>query len=88
MTTATTMWATGYDPDTLQPVFVAHTPSEKQAQRMFFFWYKPEERHRIEEELRRIGRMDLLIKLFGVKPNGTSAVKNKKSFTHPNNKHK
>ena len=88
MTTATTMWATGYDPDTLQPVFVARTPSEKQAQRMFFFWYKPEERHRIEEELRRIGRMDLLIKLFGVKPNGTSAVKNKKSFTHPNNKHK
>jgi uncharacterized radical SAM protein YgiQ len=88
MTTATTMWATGYDPDTLQPVFVARTPSEKQAQRMFFFWYKPEERHRIEEELRRIGRMDLLTKLFGVKPNGTSAVKNKKSFTHPNNKHK
>ena len=64
MTTATTMWATGYDPDTLEPVFSARTPAEKQAQRMFFFWYKPEERHRIEEHLRRIGRPDLLHQLF------------------------
>ena len=64
MTTATTMWATGYDPDTLQPVFSARTPAEKQAQRMFFFWYKPEERHRIESELRRLGRPDLLARLF------------------------
>ena len=64
MTTATTMYATGYDPDTLQPVFVARTPRDKQAQRMFFFWYKPEERRRIHEELRRINRPDLLKKLF------------------------
>ena len=78
MTTATTMWATGYDPDTLQPVFVARTPKEKQAQRLFFFWYKPEERRRIEAELRRIGRTDLLIRLFGIKPNSPSSVKSKK----------
>ncbi|MBR4533194.1 MAG: YgiQ family radical SAM protein [Bacteroidaceae bacterium] len=64
MTTATTMWATGYDPDTLQPVFCARTPAEKQTQRMFFFWYRPEERRRIEQELRRIGRPDLLKQLF------------------------
>ena len=64
MTTATTMWATGYDPDTMQPVFSARTPAEKQAQRMFFFWYRPEERRRIEQELRRIGRPDLLARLF------------------------
>lgn len=64
MTTATTMWATGYDPDTMQPVFSARTPVEKQAQRMFFFWYKPEERRRIEQELHRIGRPDLLVRLF------------------------
>lgn len=64
MTTATTMWATGYDPDTLQPVFVARTPEEKQAQRLFFFWYKPEERRRIEAELRRMGRPDLQRQLF------------------------
>ena len=88
MTTATTMWATGYDPDTLEPVFVARTPSEKQAQRMFFFWYKPEERHRIEEELKRLGRMDLLIQLFGgIKPKTPTSVKNKNiNRKHKNNK--
>ena len=64
MTTATTMWATGYDPDTMHPVFSARTPAEKQAQRLFFFWYRPEERRRIEQELRRIGRPDLLARLF------------------------
>ena len=82
MTTATTMWATGYDPDTLEPVFVARTPEEKQAQRMFFFWYQPDQRRRIEAELRRIGRTDLLIRLFGIKPNSPSPVKSK------NNNHK
>ena len=65
MTTATTMWATGYDPDTMQPVYVARTPEQKQAQRMFFFWYKPEERRRIEAELRRMGRPDLIRQLYG-----------------------
>lgn len=64
MTTATTMYATGYDPDTLQPVFVARTPQEKQAQRQFFFWYKPSERKHIEAELRKMNRLDLLKKLF------------------------
>lgn len=76
MTTATTMWATGYDPDTLQPVYVARTPVEKQAQRMFFFWYKPEERRRIEGELRRMGRPDLLAHLFDIKPTAMSPVRN------------
>lgn len=66
LTTATTMWATGYDPNTLRPVYVARTPAEKQAQRMFFFWYKPEERRRIENELRRMGRPDLIGRLFGL----------------------
>lgn len=34
------------------------------AQRQFFFWYKPEERASIERELRRIGRPDLISKLY------------------------
>lgn len=82
MTTATTMWATGYDPDTMKPVFVARTPQEKQAQRMFFFWYKPEERQRIESELRRMNRTDLLRRLFGnpdIKPNRTATVKEQRT---------
>ena len=64
MTVATEMWYTGYDPYTLQPVFSAKTPREKLAQRQFFFWYKPEERRNIEQSLRRIGRADLIPKLY------------------------
>jgi uncharacterized radical SAM protein YgiQ len=64
MTIATEMWYSGYDPYTLEPVFSAKTPREKLAQRMFFFWYKREERRHIEQELKRIGRPDLIAKLY------------------------
>jgi radical SAM superfamily enzyme YgiQ (UPF0313 family) len=64
LTMATTCWATGYNPYTLQPVFSAKTPSEKQQQRMFFFWYKPEEKRHIEQYLHNIGRTDLLKRLY------------------------
>ncbi len=63
MTIATEMWYTGYDPYTLEPVYSAKTPREKQAQRQFFFWYKPEERRCIEQSLRRIGRPDIIKQL-------------------------
>ena len=65
MTVATEAWYTGYHPYTLEPVFSAKTPREKLAQRQFFFWYKPEERKNIINELRRIGRIDLIDKLYG-----------------------
>lgn len=65
MTVATEAWYTGYHPYTLQPVFSAKSQKEKLAQRMFFFWYKPEERRTIMDELRRIGRADLIDKLYG-----------------------
>lgn len=64
LTMATTCWATGYNPYTLQPVFSAKTPNEKQQQRMFFFWYKPEEKRHIEQYLHNIGRTDLLKRLY------------------------
>ena len=56
MTVSTEAWYTGVHPYTLEPVFSAKTPREKLAQRMFFFWYKPEERKAIINELRKIGR--------------------------------
>ena len=65
MTVATEMWYTGYDPYTLEPVFSAKSAKEKQAQRQYFFWYKPEERRSITQSLRRIGRSDLIKELFG-----------------------
>ena len=64
MTNATETWYSGYDPYTLEPVFSAKTPREKLAQRQYFFWYKPEERRAIEQSLRRIGRPDLIQKLY------------------------
>ena len=65
MTISTEMWYTGYDPYTLLPVRSAKSPEEKLAQRMFFFWYKPEERRAIERELRRIGLEHLIPQLLG-----------------------
>lgn len=68
MTVSTEAWYSGYDPYTLEQVFSAKTPREKLAQRQFFFWYKPEERRNIEKELKRIGRIDLIGKLYDNKP--------------------
>ena len=65
MTVATEAWYTGYHPYTLEPIFSAKTQREKLAQRQFFFWYKPEERKRIIQELRKMGRNDLIDKLYG-----------------------
>ena len=60
MTISSEMWYTGLDPYTLKPVFSAKSPTEKQKQRMFFFWYKREERQNILRELKKIGREDLI----------------------------
>lgn len=67
MTVSTEAWYTGYHPYTLEPVFSAKTPREKLAQRQFFFWYKPEERRNIINKLKKIGRQDLIDKLYGGK---------------------
>ena len=73
MTNATETWYTGYDPYTLEQVFSAKTPREKLAQRQYFFWYKPEERRSIEQSLRRIGRPDLIARLYnGIQPASSS----------------
>lgn len=74
MTVSTEAWATGYHPYTLEPVFSARTPHDKLAQRMFFFWYKPEERQNIRRELQRMGRPDLEAKLFGRQAPGSASA--------------
>ena len=65
MTVSTEAWYTGLHPYTLQPIYSAHSQRDKLAQRQFFFWYKPDMRRAIMDELRRIGRRDLIDKLFG-----------------------
>lgn len=77
MTVSTETWHTGVHPYTLEPVFSAKSQREKLAQRQFFFWYKPEERRHIINELKRLNRADLIDKLYGAyRP--TTVQKNKK----------
>ncbi|MEA4916710.1 YgiQ family radical SAM protein [Proteiniphilum sp.] len=64
MTLATEIYYTGYHPYTLQPVFTAKSKEEKNAQRQFFFWYDPKQRQSVIKELKRIGRPDLINKLY------------------------
>ncbi len=64
MTLSTEIFYTGINPYTMKPVFTAKTDREKQAQRQFFFWYDPSRRHEIIRELKRMGRADLIGKLF------------------------
>ena len=63
MTMATEMYYTGINPETGEKVYVAHSMKDKEAQRRFFFWYKPEERKQIAQILKRMHRPDLLKKL-------------------------
>ena len=58
MTIATETWYTGYDPYTLEPVFSAKTPREKEAQRQYFFWYKDNnnEHHRASHRPEKPGQ--------------------------------
>ncbi len=64
MTVATETYYTGFHPYTLKPIFSARNQKEKLLQRLFFFWYKPEYRKDIINELRKLGRKDLLDKLY------------------------
>lgn len=58
MTVATETWYTGYDPYTLEPVYSAKTPREKEAQRQYFFWYKDNnnEHHRANHRPEKAGQ--------------------------------
>lgn len=49
MTLATTMFYTGLNPYTMEPVYVARTKEEKQKQNSFFFWWKTPERNKKDQ---------------------------------------
>lgn len=65
MTVSTETWYAGVHPYTGEEVMSAKTQREKLRQRMYFFWYKPEERRPITESLTAMGRCDLLERLYG-----------------------
>jgi uncharacterized radical SAM protein YgiQ len=67
MTVATEIYATGVHPYDRKPVSVAKTPGEKQEQRGFFFWYKPEMRAALRATLKRLGLSAAAPQLLGDK---------------------
>ena len=85
MTLATTIYYTGINPYTGEKVFVAKEDKQKKDQQKFFFWYKQEYRNQVKSELIKMGRIDLVEKLFYSQPQiKESNNKNKKQF--PKNK--
>ncbi|MBR1712416.1 MAG: YgiQ family radical SAM protein [Alloprevotella sp.] len=72
MTVATEAYYSGLHPYTLQPVQTARSPEEKLRQRMYFFWYKPQERGKITAALRRMDRPDLIRRLYGAERQPTA----------------
>ncbi|MCH5229751.1 MAG: YgiQ family radical SAM protein [Muribaculaceae bacterium] len=65
MTLASEIFYTGIHPYTREQIFTATTEKDKNAQRRLFFWYKPEEKRQILQDLKKINRFDIIKKLFG-----------------------
>jgi uncharacterized radical SAM protein YgiQ len=64
MTVAEVIYYSGIHPYTLKEIYTPKTKEQKLAQRMFFFWYKKENRNQITERLKKLNRADLIKKLF------------------------
>ena len=64
MTLASEIFYTGIHPYTGEKIYTATREEEKLAQRRMFFWYKPEERGKVMRDLKRLGRFDIIKKLF------------------------
>lgn len=59
-TLSTTMFYTGLDPRTLQPVYVPRDPKEKQLQRALLQFYMPQNAALVRQALRQADREDLI----------------------------
>ena len=64
LTLASAIWYAGRDPSSGRVISVENNLEAKQKQKLFFFWYKPENRALIRQILRSIGRADLAERLF------------------------
>ena len=64
MTVATDIYYSGYHPYTGEKIYTAVSAAEKFAQRQYFFWYDRTYRTSITTSLRKLGRPDLIARLF------------------------
>ncbi len=67
LTLASAIYYSGIHPYTGEKVFTARSRQEKEDQRKFFFWYKPENRQWIRQSLAKIGEPKLADRLLGGK---------------------
>ena len=64
MTVSTEIYYTGIHPYTGEKIYTARTEEEKKSQRKYFFWYDRENRADLIRSLSRLGRKDLIGRLF------------------------
>ncbi len=67
LTLASAIYYSGIHPYTGEKVFTARSRQEKEDQRKFFFWYKPENRQWIRQSLTKMGEPGLADRLLGGK---------------------
>ena len=67
LTLASAIYYSGIHPYTGEQVYTARSRQEKEEQRKFFFWYKPENRQWIRQSLAKIGEPALADQLLGGK---------------------
>jgi len=65
MDVASSMYYTGLDPFTLEPVYSAKKETERRLHRALLQYFKPENRPLIVKALRQINRLDLMRKILG-----------------------
>ncbi len=64
MDIASSMYYTGLDPFTLEPVYSAKKETERRLHRALLQYFKPENRPLIMKALKQINRLDLLRKIL------------------------
>ncbi len=67
LTLATEIFYLGFNPYSKEEIYAARTKEEKLNQRIFFFWYKPENKKKIESLLIKTDRRNLLKSIFSGK---------------------
>lgn len=67
LTLASAIYYSGIHPYSGEKVFTARSRQEKEDQRKFFFWYKPENRQWIRQSLAKMGEPTLADRLLGGK---------------------
>ncbi len=87
MTVSTVIFYSGIHPYTLKKTYTAKSKTEKQNQRIFLFWYKPEYKRQIESLLKQNQQQELINKLF-TKDNKEIFFSKKRGISSENRKNK